>query len=530
MSPSNENRFSLLLKHKRCMAACILISMSPFQYGIDFGLIGGLQAMVGFLKVFGYSDPSTPIGYNISSEVQQLISSLMTLGACVGSISAGPIGAQIGRRHALWAACVLCAVSDAIMLGTTNVGALYVGRLLIGIANGWFMTFSQLYLNEVAPAELRGLTLGFFQWWCSIGSLVGTIVDNYTAPIDGRASYMIPLALIYIVPVILAIGMIFVPESPRWLVSKGKIEEARASLLWLRSEGDKVEAELTQIKDAAKLEAETTKGVTFWDMFRNPIDRRRTLLSVMAVSVQGASGAMFMLIYGTYFFAMADVGQPFQNSCILSGVGCIAITLSFFLITRVGRRPLIIIGIFMSGVCQLAVAAVYQHAPGTVSTGKAIVGLSVVYIIFYNGCISAYAWLLGGEIPSQRLRSMTLGLSACVGFILGWLAAFTAPYFINPENLNWGPKYGYIWFPSCAVTAIALYIWLPETKDRSLEELDEMFAARVPAWRFKDYVCHGITLDAEGHAHIEKAGEGSGEETPDEKGSVEYIERAGNKA
>ena len=78
-----------LASHWKCMLACCLVSMSPFQYGIDFGLIGGMQAMVGFLKIFGYVDPASPVGYNISTEVQQLISSLMTLGAFVGSLAAG---------------------------------------------------------------------------------------------------------------------------------------------------------------------------------------------------------------------------------------------------------------------------------------------------------------------------------------------------------------------------------------------------------------------------------------------------------
>ncbi|KZO93820.1 general substrate transporter [Calocera viscosa TUFC12733] len=516
-----------LLHNYRAVIACTLISMSPFQYGVDFGLIGGIQAMIGFLKVFGYPDAASVVGWNISPEVQQLITSLMTLGACVGSVTAGPIGNYLGRRSSLWLACLFCAVSNGIMMGSTNVGGLYAGRFLIGIANGWFMTFSQLYINECAPAHLRGLAMGVFQWWCSVGSLIGTIVDNFTAKIDGRASYMIPLALIYIVPVILTVGMFFIPESPRWLVEHGKLEQGRKALYWLRPDKEYIEIELEEIRLAHEAEVNNAKSVTFWDLFRDPVDRRRTLVSLVSISVLGASGSMYMISYGTYFFEMAGVGQPFQNAAILSGVSVIANMLSWYAITKFGRRPIVLTGLLMSGICQLITAAAYQAAPGTEVTGRVIVGMGVVYIIFYNGCIGGYPWLLAAEIPSQRLRTMTVGLSACLGFFQGWLAAFTAPYFINPDALGWGPKYGYIWFPSCMVTSIALWFWLPETKDRSLEELDEMFALRLPARKFKNFVCSG---NIAGRERPEASDKDSSSSPSDEKSQeIEYIETV-NKA
>ena len=91
-----------------------------------------------------------------------------------------------------------------------------------------------------------------------------------------------------------------------------------------------------------------------------------------------------------------------------------------------------------------------------------------------QGMIATYAWVSGGELPSQRLRSYTFGLAAAVGFFGAWLTTFTAPYFINPEALNWGPRYGYIWFPSCVIAALWVFFFLPEVKGRTLEEIDEM--------------------------------------------------------
>ncbi|ORY09995.1 MFS monosaccharide transporter-like protein [Clohesyomyces aquaticus] len=500
-----------LRENWKCVAACTLVSMSPFQYGIDFGLIGGLQAMPGFLAVFGHPDPHSPIGYNISPGRQQLISSLMTLGAFISSSSAGFIATYIGRKPCLWMACLLCIVSNVVMMTTTNLHGLYAGRFLIGIANGWFMTFAQLYIQESSPARYRGLLIAVFQFWTSIGTLIGTIVDNFTAPLMGKESYLIPLGIIYIVPTFMSVGMLFIPESPRWLLYKEKEDAARKSLLWMRPNPEGVPEEMADIQAAIIAEKELASSASFIDIMKNPVDRRRTLLAVGAISTQAASGAMFMIAYGTYFFEMAHVGNAFQNTCILTAVGVFVIIVNSCVITRYGRRRVFLMtGMTICGISQFVVAAVYHVNPGTVQTGKIIIGMSVVYLCGYNGMVATYAWLAGGEIPSQRLRSYTFGIAAAVGFAGAWLATFTAPYFINPDALNWG----WIWGPSCLLTAIWVYFFLPEIKNRTLEEIDEMFEAKLPARKFRKYVCTGRFIPEEKLAavHIENLGRKSVEE------------------
>jgi MFS transporter, SP family, sugar:H+ symporter len=193
-------------------------------------------------------------------------------------------------------------------------------------------------------------------------------------------------------------------------------------------------------------------------------------------------------------------------------VGVVVILINSAIITKYGRRRVFLTtGMTICGFTQLVVAIVYdKNGPGT-STGKAIVGLSVIYIVGYNGLVATYAWLCAGEFPSQRLRSYTFGLAASIGFLGAWLATFTAPYFINPDSLNWGPKYGYIWFPSCLLGALWTWLYLPEVQNRTFEEIDEMvrthmkprtkfdhcltlmpqFEARLPARKFRGYKCVG---------------------------------------
>ncbi|KAI1452483.1 putative maltose permease [Annulohypoxylon moriforme] len=496
--------------HWKAMIAMTLVSLSSFQYGLDFGIIGGLQAMVPFLQVFGKKDPSIPLGYNIQADRQQLIASLMVLGAFVSSSSTGFTARYIGRKMSLWIACVGVFVSTALMQATTNIGGLYAGRLIIGLANGLLMTHSQLYVTyfqsqESVPSRYRGLGISFFSYWISFGSLIGTIVDNFAAKIPNRSAYITPLGIVHIVPGILAIGLFFIPESPRWLAARGDFKKAEQALQRLRPQGWAVDQEIAEMRTTLEAEAQLQAGVGYLDLFKNPIDRRRTTVAVFALTSQAASGSMYVISYGTYFFEMANVGNAFENSCILTGVGVAALLATALLITKFGRRRLMMLmGFALCGISQLVIAIVYTIHPNTQNSGKALIGMSVLYIVAYNAMVAPYAWLSGGELSSQRLRSHTFGLATGVGFFFA--VTFTAPYFINPDALNWGPKYGYIWTGSSLIAGIWIYFFLPEVKDRTLEEIDEMFEARISARKFRKYRCTGS------HAVLE------------EKNQTEYVE------
>lgn len=137
--------------------------------------------------------------------------------------------------------------------------------------------------------------LGWFQFWTSFGSLIGTIVDNFTQKSTTKSSYIIPLGIVFVIPAILIIGMLFIPESPRWLFQHNQTEKGQAALVWLRPDQETVDKEMEDIQHAIKLEQDFASGASVWDMFTNPIDRRRTILAVCAVSTQAASGAMYMI-------------------------------------------------------------------------------------------------------------------------------------------------------------------------------------------------------------------------------------------
>ncbi|OQV05071.1 hypothetical protein CLAIMM_09866 [Cladophialophora immunda] len=477
--------------HRKGFAIACLACLATTQYGMDYGLIGGLQAMPGFLKVFGYKDPTSSIGWGIDSTVQQLINSLMTVGAFAACLCIGPLGKFIGRPAALFLGCIFNHVGAILMMASTKFAALYASRVVIGLANGLFMVQTQLYIQETSVPQIRGALLGMYQVCVAFGSILGSIVDNYTAPRPDRSAYLIPCGCLFIIPTFLMFTLLFMPESPRWLVDHDRYDEARKSLVRLRPSdtADRmIDAELNEMIEAVRIERSLAKGIRLVDMFHGT-NKRRSILSICLVLSLSATGNLFFIVYGTYFFAIAGENKPFEETVGMNCAGLAGVLISLYLITKIGRRVLLLSGAAGQGICMLVIGATYSSGNNSLAANRCLVAFVILHIFLYTMCTAPYLYLVAGEIPSNRLRSFTLGIANAVGYFGAWLISFTVPYFINPQDLNWGPKYSWIWFGSNFAYFIFIFFFMPETKDRTLEEIDEMFEKRVPAWKFKSYVC-----------------------------------------
>jgi MFS family permease len=446
--------------------------------------------------------PTNPIGYNISTKVQTLLQSLISLGSLAACIAIFKFGSSISPRVGLWTASVVGIASVVAQIASTHIAALYVGRILLGVSNGFYSTYSAVYIGESTPAYLRGAAIGLVVLQINLGALIGIVVDNTTQTRLSRLSYQIPLAIMFVIPVLMTIGLLFLPETPRYYISKGQDDKAAAAIRKLRGISDEaqINEDITIMKNAWLEETEMRSKTHLLDAFRGT-DLRRTLLSIAAAVAQAATGIYFIAAFSVYFFVQARIGSPFMWVTVSIAIAVTGNMLSFPVVRFFDRRHLLIGASTLNAAAMLGMAIAYNVSPlGSPTAGKVLVGLSIVFTWVYGVGQGPVLWALQTEIPAQRLRAQTVGFSQGSAFLASWLSAYCSPYFINPEALNWGPKYCYIWAGSNFILAVFTFFFVPETRGRSLEQLDELFDKRLSAWKFRTYVTDLQQADTDDYA------------------------------
>ena len=200
------------------------------------------------------------------------------------------------------------------------------------------------------------------------------------------------------------------------------------------------------------------------------------------------AGSWFLISYSTYFFVVSglSVEDAFKYNIMKSCFGLIGVNVGMYLMRhRFGRRTMMISGCILQGLCLLGMGITGTTSAGTALGRDSLVAFVCLFYFFFNGWVGDLSHPVATELVSTRLRSWTVGSAISLGYLEAWLAGFCSPYFINPDRLNWGAKYAYIWAGSNLVCAIFLFFYLPELKGRTLEEIDELFERRVPTWKFK---------------------------------------------
>ncbi|KAK4940368.1 hypothetical protein LTR10_019474 [Elasticomyces elasticus] len=478
-------------KNKKIITIALIVNMATFEYGLDQGMVNGFQAMPGFLLDFGYKDPSLPGGMGISTTVQQLITSLVSLGMFASTFVSGYVADKLGRKGGLWVASALVTLSIILQMAVINFGGLYAGRFLLGLGNGLYLVCTQLYMQETMTSNFRSLSYTFFQFWISFGTLVGALVNNATASYLSRASYRIPLGTLFIMPTLLTIALFFLPETPRYLASHGKYAAAEKSLRFLRDAAYsdlQVKEEFAEIKHALEVDEDIAKGAVYKDLVQGT-NLKRTLTSLGLVLYAAASGIPFITQYGVYFFALSGDTHPFRDVIILVCLGMAGVMSTPLFTGKIGKRQILMFGGILQALCMLGIGVAYSARGIDKTSGNVIIAMCCIYLFVASATTGPYAFQVAGEVPNQVLRSYTLGLSSATTYLLGWSITFTIPYFINPTALNWGPKYGYIWVGSNVLIAVFTFFVVPETNKRTLEEIDECYIQGVPIRKFATYDC-----------------------------------------
>lgn len=358
------------------------------------------------------------------------------VGQVVGALVAGYPMDLFGRKSTFFACVGLTACLIFIQFFARSLVALLIGELLGGLVLGCFVVIAPTYASEVCPMAIRGHLTSYVNLCFVMGQLLANGVTAGTSKLDNHWAYSLPFALQWFWCAVIIPGMFFVPESPWWLVRKGRIDDAEASLRRLASEKVNVSATLAAIMETDRLERELETGSTYWDCFRGT-NLRRTEIAIGVYTTQVLSG-IYLINYGTYFFALAglDTENAFYMGIGFLAVGFVATIISWFEIVRFGRRR-----IFNTGLTALMVLmfviGILDSIPGRPAGVKwAESALMLIWNFAYDLSVGPICFVVISEISATRVRSKSIAVATAAQAIAGIVMTVAIPYLIAPEEAN----------------------------------------------------------------------------------------------
>ncbi|KAG0657519.1 hypothetical protein C6P46_006488 [Rhodotorula mucilaginosa] len=497
-----EHKLTLLQGLKRypkAVAWSLLISTCIIMTGFDVVLLGSFYGLPRFNERYGtrLADGT----YTITTAWQAGLSNGGKIGEIIGLTLNGYAMERFGCRKTSITALTALIGFIALSVFAKNIEMLLVGQIFCGCCFGVFETLTVTYAAELAPVTLRPYLTAYVNLCWVIGQIIGSGTLRGVLHLNGDWAYRLPFALQWIWPVPLIAGIMFAPESPWWLVRKGREDEARRTVarLFSGATDEELDNTVAMMKHTNEFEKSVSAGTSYKDCFRG-VDRRRTEIACGVWMIQNLCGSAFMG-YSTFFLQQA--GVPVSASFDLSigqyGLGMFGTISSWFLMSRIGRRKLYGYGLVVLTILLLIIGGMGSVPRSNKGASYGVGALLLVYTAVYDATVGPVCYTLVSEIPSTRLRAKTVVLSRIAYNLIAIINATIMPYFLNTESLNWGAKTGYFWGGLCACCAVWTYFRCPEPRGRTYGELDVLFANRVSARKFEkteadQFAGHGGTV------------------------------------
>jgi sugar porter (SP) family MFS transporter len=439
------------------VASAAVAALGGFLFGFDTGIISG--ALLFIKQEFG-----------LSAGLQQLVVGSLLLAAVVGALLGGPISDVWGRKRTLILAALVFGVGALVASYSPNLAVLVVARVLLGLAIGIASMIVPVYIAEIAPPRVRGALVSLQQFMITVGIMVSYLV-SYAFSNSGAWRWMLGVGMIP--AAILFVGMLPLPESPRWLLAKDRRQDALGVLRRIRHEEHNPEAELAEIEAVHKMQA----GVGYRDLFR-PSVRPALFVGVGIAFINQMVGVNAVIYYAPTI--LNDAG--FSSSAAIlatTGVGILnmVVTLcALLLIDRVGRRPLLLVGISGVLLALIVLGAAYLLPGGPSGAGVLLVAGLLVYIASFAASLGIAIWLLNSEVYPLEVRGKGAAAGAFTHWVLDFVIASTVLTLIatiTPTGMFW--FYGLF-----AILGIVFVLRrVPETKGKTLEEVSEELASRA---------------------------------------------------
>ncbi|KAK9479320.1 general substrate transporter [Lipomyces japonicus] len=438
--------------------------------------------------------------FNYPTDVQQGgITAAMAGGSFFGALASGYISDRIGRKISVQVGAVVWIVGAIVQCTVLNMTQLIVGRFAAGIAIGICSSQVPVYIAEISPKRIRGRLVGLFQWAVTWGIMIMFFVSYACSFIQSPASFRLAWGLQIVPGLVLFVVLFMFQESPRWLAVHDRWDEAVTIITHVQGGGDKgnpaVLAELHDIAEAVKID-QLSRDVTVLDLLA-PGSRTRTSVGVSAMIWQQMTGINVMMYYVVYTFAMAGYAgnAGLVSSSVQYVINVVMTVPALVWIDDWGRRPLLIAGsILMAGFLVLVggIMGGYGHYVPDVngnteirwsvdnrSAAYAIIACNYLFVASFAPTWGPGAWVYVAEIFPLKQRATANGVCAAFNWVFNFALAFCVP--AGFKNIQY--RTYFIFAVLCVVMTVHVYFMFPETKGRTLEEIDLLWDSNVPAWK-----------------------------------------------
>nr|WP_272901906.1 sugar porter family MFS transporter [Bacillus glycinifermentans] len=434
-------------------------------FGYDTGVINGALPFM-----------ARPDQLHLTPVTEGLVTSVLLLGAAFGALFCGKLADLYGRRRMILNLSFLFLLASVGTAFAPNVSAMAVFRFLLGLAVGGASSMVPAFLAEMAPAEKRGRMVTQNELMIVGGQFLAYVFNAIlgVAMADTGHVWRYMLLLCAVPALFLFASMLIVPESPRWLASKGKKDEALRVLKQIREE-KRAKAEFKEIVAAAEKDSELKKA-TVKD-FSAPWLRRLLLIGIGVAVVNQITGVNSIMYYGTQILRESGFGT---KAALISNIGnglisVMAVVFGIWLVGKVNRRPMLIIGLSGTTTALLSIAVFSMVLDGSAALPYIVLSLTVLFLAFMQGCVGPVTWLVIAEIFPQRLRGLGSGISVFFMWMLNFMIGFAFPVMLSSAGLS----VTFFVFVALGILAIGfVYKFMPETKGRTLEELEEQFRSQ----------------------------------------------------
>ncbi|KAH7309790.1 putative high affinity glucose transporter [Stachybotrys elegans] len=486
---------------------CAFAAFGGIFFGYDSGYINGVNGSLIFIHAVE-GDTAT----RLSESNTSLITSILSCGTFFGAIIAGDVADMIGRKWTVILGCFIYMIGVVVQMVTSPdnaLGPIVAGRLVAGLGVGFESAIVILYMSEICPKKVRGALVSGYQFCITIGIMLASIVVYATQDYTSTAQYRIPIAIQFPWAIILGGGLMMLPDSPRYFVKRGRIEDATNALARVRGQPTDsvyVQNELAEIIANEEYERALIPSSSWFSSWANCFkgslwvqksNLRRTILGTSLQMMQQWTGVNFIFYYSTPFLqSTGAIENDFLISMVFTIVNVCSTPLSFWTVERFGRRSILLVGALGMLICQFLVAIIgvtigFNHThvdpndatatiADNISAVNAQIAFIAIFIFFFASTWGPGAWVLIGEIFPLPIRSRGVALSTASNWLWNTIIAVITPYMTGTNRGNMRSSVFFVWGGLCTCAFVYTYFLVPETKGLSLEQVDKMFEESSP--------------------------------------------------